>query len=205
MRLLSIIAISVCLVISISFYVLAHEGHKDKQGCMAGGEDRKGCKCMAMNHSHHGGPSATAWEDIKSYPSCKYCGMDREMFSYSRMLVEYEDGTSVGTCSLHCTAIELSVNIDKSVKIIKVGDFNTGKLIDAEKATWVIGGRKQGVMTKRAKWAFENKEDAEAFIKDNGGKLITFDEAIKATYEDMYDDIKMIKEKRMMRGHQHKH
>jgi len=106
---------------------------------------------------------------------------------------------------LHCTAIELSVNIDKSVKIIKVGDFNTGKLIDAEKATWVIGGRKQGVMTKRAKWAFENKEDAEAFIKDNGGKLITFDEAIKATYEDMYDDIKMIREKRMMRGHQHKH
>lgn len=38
-----------------------------------------------------------------------------------------------------------------------VGDYNTKRLIDAEKAVWVIGGGKQGVMTKRAKWAFEKR------------------------------------------------
>ena len=54
------------------------------------------------------------------------------------------------------------------------------------------------VMTKRAKWAFEKKDDAEAFIKENGGTLAAFDEAMKAAYEDMYTDTKMIREKRKM-------
>lgn len=44
-----------------------------------------------------------------------------------------------------------------------------GHLIDAEKAFWVIGGSKPGVMTKRAKWAFEKKEAADKFMLDNGG------------------------------------
>ena len=51
-------------------------------------------------------------------------------------------------------------------------------------------------MTRIAKWAFAEKKDAEAFIKENGGKLANFDDAMKATYEDMYSDTKMIWEKR---------
>ncbi|HTG01651.1 MAG TPA: nitrous oxide reductase accessory protein NosL [Nitrospirota bacterium] len=137
--------------------------------------------------------------DIQQTPSCKYCGMDREKFGHSRMLIVYEDGTEVGTCSLHCTAVELALSIDKTPKIIMVGDQGTRKLIDAEKAVWVIGGSKPGVMTKRAKWAFENKVDAEAFIKANTGTLASFDEAIKASYEDMYQDTKMIRDKRKMK------
>jgi len=136
--------------------------------------------------------------DIQKDPSCKYCGMDRAQFAHSRMVVEYEDGTSLGTCSIHCLAIELIVNMDKTPRSLKVGDFNSKKLIDAEKAFWVIGGNKPGVMTKKAKWAFENKADAEKFIAANGGALSTFDEAMKATYEDMYSDTKMILEKRKM-------
>ena len=139
-----------------------------------------------------------AQDDVATQASCKYCGMDRKTFAHSRMLVTYEDGSSMGTCSLHCTAVELALNIDKTPKSIEVGDFKTKKLIDAEKAFWVIGGSKPGVMTKRAKWAFESKADADAFIKENGGTLATFDEAIKASYEDMYADTKMIREKRKM-------
>jgi len=137
-------------------------------------------------------------DDVAKNPACKYCGMDRKTFAHSRMLVTYEDGSSMGTCSLHCTAVELALNIDKTPKSIEVGDFKTRKLIDAEKASWVIGGSKTGVMTKRAKWAFESKADAEVFIKENGGKPASFDEAIKASYEDMYADTKMIREKRKM-------
>jgi nitrous oxide reductase accessory protein NosL len=139
-----------------------------------------------------------AQDDVAKQASCKYCGMDRKTFAHSRMLVTYEDGSTMGTCSLHCTAVELALNIDKTPKSIEVGDFKTKKLIDAEKAFWVIGGSKPGVMTKRAKWAFESKADADAFIKENGGTLATFDEAIKASYEDMYADTKMIREKRKM-------
>jgi hypothetical protein len=142
--------------------------------------------------------ASSAQDDVAKQASCKYCGMDRKTFAHSRMLVTYEDGSSMGTCSLHCTAIELALNIDKTPKSIEVGDFKTKKLIDAEKASWVIGGSKPGVMTKRAKWAFESKADADAFIKENGGKPASFDEAIKAAYEDMYADTKMIRDKRKM-------
>ncbi len=54
-------------------------------------------------------------------------------------------------------------------------------------------------MSKRAKWAFEDKTDAEAFVRENSGVMTTFDEAVKSAYEDMYQDSKMIREKRKMR------
>lgn len=136
--------------------------------------------------------------DIGKDPSCKYCGMDRAKFAHSRMVVVYDDGASLGTCSIHCLAIDLVVNMDKTPRSIQVGDYNSKKLIDAEKAFWVIGGNKPGVMTKKAKWAFENKADAEKFIAENGGTLATFDQAMKTTFEDMYADTKMIQEKRKM-------
>ncbi len=148
---------------------------------------------------------AFAQDDTKKYPSCKYCGMDREKFGHSRMLVEYEDGTSLGTCSLHCMAVELAIHIDKTPKAILVGDLNSKTLVDAEKAFWIIGGNKMGVMTKRAKWAFGKKEDAEKFKAENGGDLASFEQAIKASYEDMYADTKMIRERRKMRKMEHKH
>ena len=135
-------------------------------------------------------------DDIQQEPTCKYCGMDRGKFAHSRMLVIYDDGTALGTCSIHCLAVDLALNIDKTPQSLQVGDFNSKKLIDAEKAFWVIGGNKPGVMTKQAKWAFEKKEDAEKFIMLNGGTLATFDAAIKAAYEDMYADTKMIRDKR---------
>lgn len=138
----------------------------------------------------------TPYENQKNLKHCIYCGMDRDKFAHSRMLIEYEDGSVSGLCSLHCSAIDLSVNIGKSVKAISVGDYNTKKLTDAERAFWVVGGSIQGVMTKRAKWAFENEADARAFVNAHGGKIVTFEDALKSAYEDMYEDTKMIREKR---------
>jgi copper chaperone NosL len=136
----------------------------------------------------------SAVDDLTEYPECIYCGMDRQKFAHSRMLIEYEDD-SEGFCSLHCAAINLALQFDNAPNAIMVGDYYTHKLIDAEKAIWVIGGSKMGVMTKRAKWAFAKKEDAEKFVKESGGKVSTFDEALKATYEDIYADTKMIRER----------
>lgn len=102
------------------------------------------------------------------------------------MLVTYSDATSAGTCSLHCTAEELKDSGDKQIKTVQVADYLTGKLINAKSALWVIGGKKEGVMTSLAKWAFAGKREAQAFIRQNGGKLATFDEALKkATMERM--------------------
>jgi copper chaperone NosL len=136
--------------------------------------------------------------DVKEIPACKHCGMNREMFAHSRMLIEYDNGTREGLCSLHCTAVDLALNLDKTPKTIKVADFNTKALIDAEKAVWVIGGSKPGVMTKNAKWAFDDKADAEKFRQANGGRIANFDEALEVAYKDLASDTKMIREKRKM-------
>jgi hypothetical protein len=106
--------------------------------------------------------------------------MDRTKFAHSRMLIEYADNSVVGLCSLHCVAVELAKHQEKPVKSLKVADYKTKMLIDARTAIWVMGGAKKGVMTFVPKWAFLQKEDAQAFVQENGGEVITFDAAMKA-------------------------
>lgn len=142
--------------------------------------------------------------DLDQHPACPFCGMDRGKFAHSRMMVQYDDGSSVGTCSIHCMAIELSLSLDKTPLAILVGDYETKELIDAEKAYWVLGGDLAGVMTQRAKWSFKDKERAEAFIKAHGGQLVSFEQAMRASYEDMYEDTKKIRERRKAKRTQHK-
>jgi nitrous oxide reductase accessory protein NosL len=126
------------------------------------------------------GTVCLAADKVEAPDACANCGMDRTKFGHSRMIVTYTDSSSAGTCSLNCIVTDLSKNKGKSVKSFQVGDYNTKKLIDAKSAAWVIGGSKRGVMTTVAKWAFADKKDADAFIKANGGKPATFDEALKA-------------------------
>jgi len=130
--------------------------------------------------------------------SCAYCGMKKAMFGHSWVTIEREDGSVVGTCSVHCAAIDMALNIDKPAKKITVGDYNSKKQIDAEKAHWVLGGDQMGVMTARAKWAFDSKETADDFISKHGGRPATFEEIMKASFEDMYEDTLMIQKKRKM-------
>ncbi len=141
-------------------------------------------------------PASAQHEDVRHSPSCKYCGMDREKFGHSRMTIRYDDGSTVGTCSLHCAAVDIAVSIDKTPEAIQVADVETKQLVDAEKASWVVGGEKPGVMTRRAKWAFADRPRAEAYAREHGGSVVGFDEAMKGAYEDMYQDTKMIREKR---------
>lgn len=137
--------------------------------------------------------------DIEAHPFCKYCNMNRLQYAHGRMLITYDDGSSFGACSIHCAAIDLVLNVDKTPTSILVGDYVTKALIDAETAYWVIGGNRPGVMTRRAKWAFASKADAQRFITFNGGKLASFDAVMRASYEDMQADSKMIRNKRKLR------
>ncbi|MCK8600962.1 nitrous oxide reductase accessory protein NosL [Desulfoferrobacter suflitae] len=142
---------------------------------------------------------AQDFTDIQQHGTCKYCNMDRQQYAHSRMLVIYKDGTEFGACSLHCVAVDLALNIDKTPQSILAADYNTKQLIEAETAYWILGGTLHGVMTKRAKWCFAKERHARRFMHRNGGSLVTFDEALKATYEDMYADSKMIRNKRKLR------
>ncbi|MBV5340972.1 MAG: nitrous oxide reductase accessory protein NosL [Deltaproteobacteria bacterium] len=130
-------------------------------------------------HQHAMGTAMeSAHADVKMHQACPHCGMDREKFAHSRMLITYSDGTSVGVCSIHCVVTELKAQKGKVIKMVEVADLNTKKLVDAEKATWVIGGSKKGVMTRNPKWAFAQKADAIAFISKNGGQLATYKDVL---------------------------
>lgn len=125
--------------------------------------------------------------DIRDHPACRYCGMDRRLYDYSRMLVEYADGTSAPTCSIHCSAIDLALNPGKTLKAVMVGDYRTKQRIDAQRAWWVIGGDRYGVMSLRGKWAFADKGHAGEYIQEHGGNLGSFDDALNAAFEDMWE------------------
>ena len=137
--------------------------------------------------------------DVLQSPLCQQCSMDRAKFSHSRMVVAYKDGSTAASCSLHCVAVELANSIAKIPVQLRVADYDTKELLDAELAVWVLGGNKKGVMTGKGKWAFADRGPAERFVSENGGRITTFDEVIKAAYEDMYEDTKMIREFRQMK------
>lgn len=129
-----------------------------------------------------------AQEDIAAHKVCEVCGMDRAKMSFSRVTLEYADGTRVGVCSIHCATAYIALHPGKYPRTFLVADYNTGKLINAEKAVWVIGGRKEGAMTRQAKWAFSDRVAAGNFMAENGGESADFDRVMKAAYVEMYED-----------------
>ena len=130
--------------------------------------------------------------------SCVYCGMYRSKFEHSWVIITHDDGSSESVCSIHCAAIDMALHTEKAILKITAGDYDTKKQINADTAHWVIGGDILGVMTARAKWAFETKDGADNFMKKHGGRPANFREVIKAAFEDMYQDTLMIRKKRKL-------
>lgn len=150
------------------------------------------CLCVLFIYSFPAG-FAEAQEQ-----SCFYCGMYKSKFKHSWVTIEHDDESVEGFCSVHCAAIDMALHTDKAIRKIAVGDYDTKIQINADKAFWVIGGEIMGVMTTRAKWAFETKERADNFMNKHGGRPATFSEVIKAAFEDMYQDTLVIRKKRKM-------
>ena len=138
--------------------------------------------------------------DLVKHPKCPYCGMDRTQYHHSRHLVQYQDDLVDGTCSLHCAAISLALNLDRGPKAIYAADFGAKAdpkpLVNVDQATYLIGSKLPGVMTKQSKVAFAAKADAEAAKAAQGGELGNFDAALQAAYLSMAGDTAMIRKKR---------
>lgn len=119
-----------------------------------------------------------AADRVEAPKACQQCGMNRIIFAYSRMVINYSDGTSDGVCSLNCAVELMKKYPKKQVKSLMVADYATKELVDVRTATWVVGGTTPGVMTAMPKWAFARKKDAQNFIKENDGRLTNFDEVL---------------------------
>jgi len=131
--------------------------------------------------------AAVARENIEAPKSCQLCRMDRTMFAHSRMLVMYADGVTVGVCSIHCAVEEMMANREKPVKKLLVADFKTKELAEADTVTWIVGGKKKGVMTALPKWAFTREEDAREFLNENGGKIMPVGQVINMASEEVIE------------------
>jgi len=154
-----------------------------------------------MQFSPRTAPDADPLKDeLKKYPKCPYCGMDRTQFHHSRHLVQYADNLVDGTCSLHCLAISLSLNIDRGPKAIWAADFGAAEavkpMLDVDKATYLVGSGLPGVMTGRSKKAFATPEAAKEAQSKHGGETGDFNYALQAAYTDMARDTISIRKRR---------
>jgi copper chaperone NosL len=141
--------------------------------------------------------------DIEKYPKCPYCGMDRKQFHHARMLIQYSDDLADGTCSLHCSAISLSLNVDREPKLMWVGDNAAAgdikPLVEVDKVSFLIGSKIPGVMTANSKVAYGTEEAAKAAQAAQGGELVKFDQALLIAHTDMSKDVTRIRKMRAER------
>jgi copper chaperone NosL len=176
--------------------MLATAAHAQQPNCPADGTP------MQFVPKKPADPNPTQ-NDLKKYPTCPYCDMDLRQFHHSRMLVHYSDDLPDATCSLHCTVISLSLNIDRGPKAIYVADNaapdDIKPLIEVEKATFLVGSALKGVMTKRSKVAYGSGAAAKASQAANGGELMDFEKALRVAYADMAEDVVMIRKNRQER------
>ena len=144
--------------------------------------------------------------ELGKYPKCPYCGMDRKQYHHSRHLVHYQDDLVDASCSLHCAALSLALNMDRGPKAIYAADFGAKDdpkpLTKVDVTTYLIGSKLPGVMTQQSKVAFASKTAAEAAKAEQGGELGDFDTALQATFQSMASDTLIIRKKRAeMRQH----
>jgi copper chaperone NosL len=149
-------------------------------------------------------PDSNPLEDeLTKYPKCPYCGMDRTQWQHSRHLVQYQDDLVDGTCSIHCAALSLALNMDRGPKAIYAADYGSDQqpkpLIEVDKASYLIGSKLPGTMTKTSKLAFGSLEAAKAIQADKGGEIGDFHAALRRSYADMAEDTIMIRMKRAER------
>jgi len=114
---------------------------------------------------------------------CAICGMYLDSYARTRLEISFVDGTTRLTCGLACASEVINLNRSR-IKGVRVADFLTGKLFDADKAYFLEGSDVPGVMTYTSRLAFSSKAQALTFQKEHGGRIITFDQALTDQLKD---------------------
>jgi len=113
--------------------------------------------------------------------SCRVCGMWIDEYIKSAAELTFKDGSKEYTCGVACMLREIEdAGGISEFESVKVHDWVSGKLVDAETATYVIGSKVIPDMVPNY-IAFANRDEAEAFAAKEGGDVIDFNIA----YEDV--------------------
>ena len=142
-------------------------------------------------------------DELDKYPHCPYCGMNRREHHRTRMLVHYSDDLADGVCSIHCLAISLCLNIDRSPKNIWGPDYGSTaeprSLQPVDDLVYLIGADLKHAMTRRSKHSFASPGIAREFQDRHGGELGNFSDALRETHLDMAADVDMVRRNRAER------
>jgi copper chaperone NosL len=126
---------------------------------------------------------------------CPVCGMKLESFYKTSHFATLENSKERQYCSIRCLAVDMQeYTIDLSS--VRVVDAKSEKVIKADDAFYVLASDVAGTMTKVSKLAFEHKKDALEFIKQHGGKLVSFKEALSAAQDSLASDVAMVQMKK---------
>jgi copper chaperone NosL len=109
---------------------------------------------------------------------CSVCGMYLDLYARTLFVISLDDGSIRSACSLACAARIMNED-NAHVKDVKVANFLTGELIDARSAFFLEGSDVPGVMSSTSRVAFSSQKAARDFRKRHGGRIVTFDEAVR--------------------------
>jgi nitrous oxide reductase accessory protein NosL len=126
---------------------------------------------------------------------CPVCGMNIAAYYKTSHTSKIHNHQDRQYCSMRCLAVDMQEQkID--LNDIRVIDSSTQKLIEAKSAYYVVGSDVSGTMSKVSKLAFADKESAEDFNIEHGGKMVDFTTALKMAQESLSSDIAMIESKK---------
>lgn len=108
---------------------------------------------------------------------CSLCGMGVDEANRQYFMIITKDGKRQKVCNQGCAVI-LMENIDAG--FVEAVDYNTGKNLNAGDAFYVKGSSVKPVMGGESVVAFLKREDAEMFRKENGGRILTYDDIFGA-------------------------
>lgn len=109
---------------------------------------------------------------------CAMCGMKVDEGKRQYFVITTKDGKKQKACNEGCASMFIE-NVKKDLKSIEAVDYNTGNLIDANKAFYVKGSDVKPVMGGASVVSFTKKEDAEKFQKEHGGRVLSAAELFK--------------------------
>jgi copper chaperone NosL len=130
----------------------------------------------------------TIIQDGKNKMYCPVCGMTLPKFYRTNHAASDDKGHIHQYCSIVCAMEDAIIN-GKKLNNYKVVDNTTLKFIDSNKAFFVVGSNKPGTMSSVSKYAFGTMEAAQAFSKENGGKVMKFDELYKMVEKNLQKDM----------------
>lgn len=116
---------------------------------------------------------------------CDNCGMDRNKFARTRHEFQNAKG-KFHTCSIFCVAV-LTMKTQAKPEQVRVAEyFHPEKMLDADKAVYLIGSTAPGTMTLKSKIAFASRAEAEKFAADYGGQIGGFDVALSESDKEIH-------------------